>query len=86
MTSLLLLVVVQRVIRTRRSGLQEKATVSNLPKTGAVINELKPEGMIRARGETWSGRSVEGGDISEGTEVEVAGNEGLRLLVNPKKN
>ncbi len=82
--SLILLVVVQRVISTRRSGLQEKATVSNLPKRGVVINELKPDGMIRARGETWSGRSVEGGDIPEGTEVEVVGNEGLRLLVKPK--
>ncbi len=82
--SLILLVIIQRVISSRRSGLQEKVTIFNHPETGVVIDGLKPDGMVRARGEIWSGRSAEGGDIPAGTEVEVVGNEGLRLLVKPK--
>ena len=82
--SLILLVIIQRVISTRRRGLPEKTTIFSLPETGIVIKELNPDGMIRAKGETWSGRSVEGGDICEGTKVEVVGNEGFKLLVKPK--
>ena len=82
--SLILLVIIQRVISSRRRGLSQKTSVFSLPKTGVVIKELNPNGMIRARGEIWSGRSVEGGDICEGTKVEVVGNEGFKLLVKPK--
>lgn len=83
--SLIMLVIIQRVISSRRVGLQEKVTIFNIPEAGVVINELKPDGTVRAGGEVWSGRSADGGDIPAGTEVEVVGNEGLWLLVKAKQ-
>lgn len=32
----------------------------------------------------WSGRSAEGVNITEGTEVKIMGNEGLSLLIKTK--
>ena len=49
---------------------------------GQVVNALAPEGMINIRGELW--RAVSAGEsITEGEEVEVVGQDGLRLVVCP---
>ena len=69
-------VIVTRVLR--------KQTVIGLPtmtgSKGKVASPLAPEGLVRIKSELWSATSVEG-DIDEGEEVSVVGEDGLKLLV-----
>jgi membrane-bound serine protease (ClpP class) len=45
---------------------------------------LAPEGYIRIRGELWRAVNKSGNQvISSGTEVEILGAEGMRLIVRP---
>ncbi|HEY97197.1 MAG TPA: hypothetical protein G4O16_03340 [Dehalococcoidia bacterium] len=48
---------------------------------GRVTSRLSPEGMVRINGELWVARSSHD-DINIGDEVEVVGEDGLKLLVN----
>jgi len=51
--------------------------------TGEVMEPLKPEGIVKIKGEYWKARSVEG-NIRAGDAVEVTGIEGLNLEVKKK--
>lgn len=47
---------------------------------GKVAKELAPEGLVKIKGELWGATSAEG-KLSEGEEVEVVGEDGLKLVV-----
>jgi membrane-bound serine protease (ClpP class) len=47
---------------------------------GRAVNALAPAGMVRVRGELWDAMSVSG-RVEIGEEVEVVGQEGLKLVV-----
>jgi len=47
---------------------------------GKVVSPLAPEGFIRIKGELWQATSV-GGNIDNGEEVTVVGQDGLKLVV-----
>ena len=46
---------------------------------GEVVNRLAPEGFIRIKGELWQATSI-GGNIDNGEEVTVVGQDGLKLI------
>lgn len=48
---------------------------------GRVATKLSPEGMVRINGELWVARSSRD-DITVGDEIEVVGEDGLKLLVD----
>ena len=48
---------------------------------GKVASKLSPEGMVRIDSELWVAKSNEG-DLAVGEEVEVVGEDGLKLLVH----
>jgi len=81
---IIMVVVVQRVIKSRRrwTGGSEHFTP---PKKGVTVNDLDPEGRIKARGEQWSARSADGSKIPAGKEVEVVKAETLMLWVRLPK-
>lgn len=72
--------VVTAVVRSRRSW-GRGASFFHAPLEGKVVQELNPEGLIKARGEIWRARSAEGERIPEGASVEVLEQKGLLLLV-----
>ncbi len=78
----IIIFVAQRVIQSRRQW-TGGSTYFNPPEKGITVNEINPEGMIKARGELWKARSVDGTTISNGTEVEVVRAETLILWVRP---
>ncbi len=82
---IIMVVVIQRVIQSRRrwTGGSEHFTP---PQKGVTVNELNPEGRIKARGEYWSARSIDGSTIPAGREVEVVKAETLILWVQLPKN
>ena len=47
---------------------------------GRVASKLSPEGMVRIKSELWAAKSNEG-NLAVGEEVEVVGEDGLKLLV-----
>ena len=47
---------------------------------GKVASSLAPEGMVRIRGELWGATSAEG-NVDKDEEVEVVGEDGLKLVV-----
>jgi len=51
---------------------------------GKVVSPLAPDGFIRIKGELWQATSV-GGNIDNGEEVIVVGQEGLKLIVDKDK-
>jgi membrane-bound serine protease (ClpP class) len=48
--------------------------------SGKAASTLAPEGMVRIKGELWVATSAEG-DVAVGEEVEVVGEDGLKLFV-----
>ena len=62
----------------------KRQTVVGLPtmigSKGKVASSLVPEGFVKIKGELWGAKS-EAGDIAKGTEIEVVGEDGLKLLV-----
>jgi membrane protein implicated in regulation of membrane protease activity len=51
---------------------------------GVAEGNLAPEGYVRIRGELWRAVNNSGNQvISSGTEVEILGAEGMRLIVRP---
>ncbi len=77
---IIMLVVIQRVIKSRRrwTGGSEHFTP---PEKGVTVSELNPEGRIKARGEYWRARSIDDSTIPAGKEVEVVKAETLLLWV-----
>ena len=51
---------------------------------GRVTKPLAPEGYVKVQGVLWKAICNES-ELEMGTEVEVVGMEGLRLIVKPKK-
>jgi membrane-bound serine protease (ClpP class) len=47
---------------------------------GKVAGRLSPQGMVRIKGELWGATSTEG-DIDTGEDIEVVGEDGLKLSV-----
>ncbi len=82
---IIMVVVVQRIIKSRRrwTGGSEHFTP---PEKGVTVNDLDPEGRIKARGEYWSARSFDGSKIPAGREVEVVKAETLMLWVQIPQN
>jgi membrane-bound serine protease (ClpP class) len=69
----------------------KRQTVVGLPtmmgSKGKVASSLVPEGLVRIKGELWGATSAEG-NVDTGEEVEVVGEDGLKLVVRrtgPKK-
>ncbi len=79
---IVVIVVAQRVIHSRR---KHKGGSSYFlpPEKGIVVEEINPEGMVRARGELWRAHSSDNQRIPEGTDVEVVRAETLKLWVKP---
>ncbi len=79
---IIILVVVQRIIHTRRTD-TGGSDYFNPPVKGVTVTDLNPEGMIKSRGELWRSRSEDGSTIPAQTEVEVVRAETLMLYVRP---
>ncbi|MFC1902172.1 NfeD family protein [Chloroflexota bacterium] len=47
---------------------------------GKAASSLTPDGMVRIKGELWGAISAEG-NVNKGNEVEVVGEDGLKLVV-----
>ena len=62
----------------------KRQTVVGLPtmigSRGKVASSLAPVGMVRIRGELWGATSAEG-NLVTGEQVEVVGEDGLKLVV-----
>lgn len=62
----------------------KKQTVVGLPtmigSRGKTTGKLSPDGMVRIRGELWGAVSDEG-NIQKGENIEVVGEDGLKLVV-----
>ena len=48
---------------------------------GKVASSLAPDGLVRIKGELWGATSTEG-VLAPGEEVEVVGEDGLKLVVH----
>jgi len=81
--SILLLIVIQRVISSRLRRKHRGAFMA--PKTARVMQTLNPRGTVKAQGEIWNARDVDGKTIEEGEDVKVVGQEGLELLVRKEE-
>ncbi|MFC2122551.1 NfeD family protein [Bacteroidota bacterium] len=49
-----------------------------------VIRRLEPEGVVGVKGEIWEAKSAHG-TVEVGEKVIVIGNDGLKLIVSPKR-
>ena len=62
----------------------KRQTVVGLPtmigSRGKVASSLVPEGMVKIKGELWGATSPEG-NVDTGEQVEVVGEDGLKLVV-----
>jgi len=83
--------VISIVIYRMGSRALSRKPVTGLPamigSRGKVASLLAPEGLVRIRGELWGATSTEG-NLDTGEEVEVVGEDGLKLVVrkvNTKK-
>jgi membrane-bound ClpP family serine protease len=65
--------------RSLRKGSQAGQT-SMLGTKGIVSSPLRPEGLVKIRGELWRAVAEEG-NIAAGEQVEVVGEKGLKLTV-----
>jgi membrane-bound serine protease (ClpP class) len=89
LTALVMAGIAWAVIRTRRMPQYEigKDGLTSSPvaagSEGVVRRTLTPVGTIRAAGEDWSARSLDGSTLERGTLVVVVGYEGMTLVVAP---
>ena len=71
---------------TLTSNILKKQVTVGLPSMigtrGKVANVLSPEGMVKIKSELWAAKS-DTGTIPVGDEVEVVGEDGLKLVVQP---
>jgi membrane-bound serine protease (ClpP class) len=82
---IIMIFIIQRIVDSRRRY-RDGSAYFNLPPKGVTVSDLKPEGMIKARGELWKAKSVDETEIASGTEVEVIGSESMILWVRPLKS
>ena len=67
--------------RWSRRGRAKAGPEALIGGSGRAITEVRPEGMVRVRGEDWRARSETG--VDAGHRVRVVGREQLTLLVEP---
>lgn len=53
---------------------------SFIGKIGTATTNLQPEGRVRVAGQDWKAESIDG-PIGAGEEIEVTGNESIKLIV-----
>jgi membrane-bound serine protease (ClpP class) len=88
-TGVFIVGVIYAVMRTRRQPQLEigtsqiEAPLLPVGTEGSVRRALSPDGTVYAKGEEWSARSVDGRFLERDTEVRVAGNDGMVLIVEP---
>lgn len=61
-------------------------TNSLIGKRGKVAKDISPEntiGLVKVGGETWSAISENEVEIKQGTEVEIKGIQGVKVIVSP---
>jgi membrane-bound serine protease (ClpP class) len=67
------------------SNILKKQVPAGLPSMvgmrGKAASDLSPGGMVRIKGELWAATAAEG-NIKAGEEVEVSGEDGLKLIVS----
>ncbi|MGI6452097.1 MAG: NfeD family protein [Syntrophomonadaceae bacterium] len=80
-SAVFILIVVAGIWRLRSLGRSFEDEFSD--QLGLVIQDLKPQGQIRVRGEIWSARLIDSGEVKRGEKVRVVNREGLLLLVKP---
>lgn len=78
----IVLVVAQRIISSRRKY-KSGSDYFMAPQKGVAVDNINPQGMIRARGELWKAHSEGNINIPAGTEVEITRAETLKLWVRP---
>ena len=83
--TIIMLVIIQRVIKSRRESRNLGESFFRPPETAVVVEELNPDGMVKSQGEIWRARSADNQKIPEGKEVTVLRLEELRLIVRPAK-
>lgn len=66
----------------------KKQTVVGLPtmvgSKGKVASRIAPEGLVRIKNELWTAKAIEG-NIDKGEEVDVVGEDGLKLMVRKRQ-
>ncbi|MBW6515218.1 MAG: nodulation protein NfeD [Candidatus Cloacimonetes bacterium] len=82
--AIILIFVIQKIIYSRRHLPTDRLNLA-LPQSGTVVEALAPEGMIKAKGELWKARSIDGSPISFGEVVEVVKEESFTLIVKLKE-
>ncbi len=80
--AIIMLVVVQRLIASRRNR-REEAKFFYGPERAEAVDKLPPSGagVVKVRGELWKARNTGEEEISPEEKVKVVGQEGLILLV-----
>ncbi len=82
--SLLLLTAIQRVVSSRLRRKRKRTFM--IPEKALVTRTLNPRGTVRAQGELWNAREVEGKVVEEGEEVQVVGQDGLEIVVKKEEH
>lgn len=78
-----LLIVIRAIARTRKQKtFQGEDEFINTP--AIVIEDLKPEGLVKIKGEIWKAISKKGHTIAKGEKVEVLERIGMALYVEDK--
>jgi membrane-bound ClpP family serine protease len=67
--------------RWSRRGKAKAGPETLIGGSGRAITEVRPEGMVRVRGEDWRARSETG--VDAGHRIRVIGRDQLMLLVEP---
>lgn len=83
--AVLVFIVVLGVSRLRRRK-PAHGEAEFINKTGVVVEELKPSGQIKLKGEIWQAFSKNGHTIGTGEKVKVIERRGLNLIVEPASN
>ena len=81
---IILLFVVNRIIHSLRNP-QTGDINLYLPEKGIVMEELKPEGMIKAKGELWKAKALDNKEIDVNKQVKVVGRDSGYLVVTEEE-
>lgn len=87
-TSILTFLIFRPVLMKHIKAPKVKTNMDRLiGKTGEITKEINPLsfGQIKINGQVWTGKSLEGATIKEGTLVEVIDIEGAKLVVVEKE-
>jgi membrane-bound serine protease (ClpP class) len=75
--------IVRAALKTRHQLPVAAQTSDLIGELGVVTQVLDPGGIVRARRESWTARSVDGATIAVGSQIRVAEIDGLTLIVEP---